>query len=191
MHRAPLAGRPFFSSVLACWRVLADFVRRRPGFAVYDSFIEIVLASCSGDRGLNELHNREIDLAIAHPKVLEVGPGGSLVHVRSALGAGFRDFGHQKREKWAIWGAEIHTDCKLGYLLKESVRPHPLEVGVPTYRPPGRESRGCCAILFVPRCPWAERVLRDPKLRTSSSWGCSVVGRSTTLPSLGWAGAIS
>ena len=35
--------------------------------------------------------------------------------------------------------------------------------------PPGRESRGDCALLFVPRCPWWSRGLRrQPKIRSNS-----------------------
>ena len=42
-------------------------------------------------------------------KSAKLGPGASLVHVRTALGAGFRGFGHPKNEKRAILGAEMNT----------------------------------------------------------------------------------
>ena len=48
------------------------------------------------------------------------------------------------------------------------VCPPPPAGGGCAHRSPGREPRGCCAILFAPRCPWMERVWLDPKLRASS-----------------------
>ena len=45
--------------------------------------------------------------------------------------------------------------------------------------PPGRESRGGCALLFVPRCPWSRGLRRQPKFRSSARIRCRV--RSVVL----------
>ena len=73
--------------------------------------------TCSGDRGTKLLSR--IFARSRTPKCAKLGPGASLVHVRS---------------------------------------PPPPVGGGCAHRPPGRELRGCCALIFVLRCPWMERV---------------------------------
>ena len=62
---------------------------------------QITITSFSGDRG-PKLHNRDEISRLRTQKCAKLGPGASLVHVRSALGAGFCGFGHQKDEKGVI-----------------------------------------------------------------------------------------
>ena len=142
---------------------------------------------CSGDRGL-KLHSRKISRShAAHPKVRKVGAWGLPCPCAECTRGGFSRFWAPKKQK-GRWVRKCILQTRI-------VDPSPpVGGGYAHHRPPGpagHESRGCCAILFVPRCPWVERVWRDPKLRASSSWGCSVVGRSTTSLSLGWTGAMS
>ena len=63
---------------------------------------------CAGGYEGLKLNNREMSRSRTR-KFAKLGAVVSLVHVRSALGAGFRSFEHQQNEKRAIWGAEMRT----------------------------------------------------------------------------------
>ena len=105
---------------------------------------------CSANRA-NLIYNR-IFRAFAHPEMHKVGAWG--LRRPRALTMMFSLFWRrppQKREKgdFVCFGCELRT--------REFVRSPPVEGGC-AHRPPERESRGSCALIFALRCPWVERV---------------------------------
>ena len=78
---------------------------------------------------------------------------------------------------------EFYSDLSL--IIDIQVRP---TVCTPPSRT--RIARLLCAYIRPPMSMGGAGLAR-PELRASSLWDCSVVGRSTMPPSLGWAGAMS
>ena len=71
---------------------------------------------------------------------------------------------HPKMRKRRFFVERVRTTNSL-------VRPSRPVGGGCANRPPGRESRGSCALIFAPRCPWVRLLVPELKLRQSRRHG--------------------
>ena len=137
---------------------------------------------CSGDRGL-KLHNREISRSRTQPKVRKVEAWGLPCSCAECTRGRVLAVWHKKKRKgrfFLVVRKYIRQTRIVG--LSQAVG------GECAHRPQSKTRESSHARLLCdfirPPMSVGGTGWRDPELRASSSWGCSVVGCSTTSPSL-------